>query len=213
MPARHCMPVCGARRVSPCYPLAPIRRERTGALSLEHRRAGLLARALQARAPIGNTARGTGTGHSLPIRWRKDHYPIPYRNGGKGVLAELLSEVRFEFSSYLCRCRPNFQRFHLTCAYISVIIQTKVRKQREGGQVFTRQGRRILIAVNAYQADHGYAPTVREIGEMVNLYSPSTVHAHLKTLQERGYITWQPERARTIKATEAGLNQLAEERW
>ena len=31
----------------------------------------------------------------------------------------------------------------------------------------------------AYVDDHGYPPTVREIGEEVGLASPSTVHAHL----------------------------------
>ena len=34
----------------------------------------------------------------------------------------------------------------------------------------------------------GYAPSVREICEAVGLKSPSTVHFHLKRLQERGLI-------------------------
>lgn len=34
----------------------------------------------------------------------------------------------------------------------------------------------------------GYAPSVREIGEAVGLKSPSTVHFHLKRLQEQGLI-------------------------
>lgn len=36
--------------------------------------------------------------------------------------------------------------------------------------------------------EQGYAPSVREIGEAVGLKSPSTVHFHLKRLQERGLI-------------------------
>ena len=35
---------------------------------------------------------------------------------------------------------------------------------------------------------HGYPPTVREIGEAVNLSSSSTVHAHLKNLEDKGLI-------------------------
>ena len=34
----------------------------------------------------------------------------------------------------------------------------------------------------------GYAPSVREICEAVGLKSPSTVHFHLKRLQEQGLI-------------------------
>ena len=35
----------------------------------------------------------------------------------------------------------------------------------------------------------GYPPSVREIGEAVGLKSPSTVHFHIKHLEELGYIT------------------------
>ena len=36
--------------------------------------------------------------------------------------------------------------------------------------------------------EQGYAPSVREIGEAVGLKSPSTVHFHLKKLEETGLI-------------------------
>jgi len=36
--------------------------------------------------------------------------------------------------------------------------------------------------------EQGYAPSVREIGQAVGLKSPSTVHFHLKRLQEQGLI-------------------------
>ncbi|MBR2131302.1 MAG: transcriptional repressor LexA [Oscillospiraceae bacterium] len=36
--------------------------------------------------------------------------------------------------------------------------------------------------------EQGYAPSVREIGDAVGLRSPSTVHFHLKRLQEQGLI-------------------------
>ena len=35
--------------------------------------------------------------------------------------------------------------------------------------------------------DQGYPPSVREIGEAVGLKSPSTVHFHLKHLEELGH--------------------------
>ena len=38
-----------------------------------------------------------------------------------------------------------------------------------------------------YVDEHGYPPTVREIGEAVGLASPSTVHAHLANLERALY--------------------------
>lgn len=48
----------------------------------------------------------------------------------------------------------------------------------------TRQ--RMLDYIAGYQAEHGWAPTMREIGDAVGLSSPSSVHGHLKLLHDRG---------------------------
>ncbi len=45
----------------------------------------------------------------------------------------------------------------------------------------------------------GYPPTVREIGEKVKLRSTSSVHAHLSTLENGGYIRRDPSKPRTIE--------------
>ena len=50
--------------------------------------------------------------------------------------------------------------------------------------------------------DHGYPPSVREIAEAVNLKSPSTVHFHMKALQEKGLISCAEGRTRAISITE-----------
>ena len=44
----------------------------------------------------------------------------------------------------------------------------------------------------------GYPPSVREIGTAVNLKSPSTVHAHLATLEKHGVISRDPHKTRAI---------------
>ena len=44
----------------------------------------------------------------------------------------------------------------------------------------------------------GYPPSVREIGEAVNLKSTSSVHAHLESLEKKGYIRKDPTKPRTI---------------
>ncbi len=50
-----------------------------------------------------------------------------------------------------------------------------------------------------YTRERGYPPSVREIGSAVGLASPSTVHMHLKVLQERGYIRRDSKKPRTIE--------------
>ena len=50
----------------------------------------------------------------------------------------------------------------------------------------------------AIQAD-GFPPSVREIGKAVGLRSPSTVHAHLRVLEEEGYINRVDRKTRAIR--------------
>ena len=50
--------------------------------------------------------------------------------------------------------------------------------------------------------EQGYAPSVREIGEAVGLKSPSTVHFHLKRLEEAGVIAKGAGKGRAIALTE-----------
>lgn len=45
----------------------------------------------------------------------------------------------------------------------------------------------------------GYPPAVREIGQAVGLLSSSTVHGHLQTLEEKGYIRRDPTKPRAIE--------------
>jgi repressor LexA len=50
-----------------------------------------------------------------------------------------------------------------------------------------------------YVDDHGYPPTVREIGERVGLASPSTVHAHLANLERAGLLKRDPTKPRALE--------------
>lgn len=47
--------------------------------------------------------------------------------------------------------------------------------------------------------ERGYPPSVREIGDAVGLTSPSSVHAHLSTLQKLGYLRRDPTKPRAIQ--------------
>lgn len=72
--------------------------------------------------------------------------------------------------------------------------------------ISTRQ-KQILNYIQHHMDAHGYPPTVREIGTAVSLSSSSTVHAHLKTLQEQGHIERDAVLTRAIKLTPNGLGE------
>ena len=64
----------------------------------------------------------------------------------------------------------------------------------------TERQRRILEVIRAFTAEHGYPPSVREIGELVGLSSSSTIHAHLKALERRGLISRDPTKPRALRS-------------
>jgi repressor LexA len=57
----------------------------------------------------------------------------------------------------------------------------------------------ILDVIRAFANEHGYPPSVREIGERVGLSSSSTIHAHLKTLERRGLLQRDPTKPRALR--------------
>lgn len=60
-----------------------------------------------------------------------------------------------------------------------------------------------------YSDEHGYPPSVREIGAAVGLKSPSTVHMHLRTLEELGLIKRTANKSRTIEICGPGSHRRA----
>lgn len=68
--------------------------------------------------------------------------------------------------------------------------------------MLTERESEVLNAIIEYIKQNGYGPSVREIGEVVGLKSTSTVHVHLKHLQEKGFIERKenfPRALRVIK--------------
>lgn len=57
----------------------------------------------------------------------------------------------------------------------------------------------------------GYPPSVREICEAVTLKSTSSVHAHLESLERKGYIRKDPTKPRTIEVVDDSFNALRSE--
>lgn len=62
----------------------------------------------------------------------------------------------------------------------------------------TKKQQAVLACIEKYMREKGYGPTVREICNDLGLSSPSTVHVHLSSLEEKGYIKRDPRKSRSI---------------
>jgi repressor LexA len=63
----------------------------------------------------------------------------------------------------------------------------------------TKRQREIFDFVRTYGEEHGYPPTVRDIGKAIGLTSSSTVHAHLANLEKLGVVRRDPTKPRAIE--------------
>jgi repressor LexA len=70
----------------------------------------------------------------------------------------------------------------------------------------TKRQREILDYLNDFIQQHGYAPSLEEIGRRFGLSSLATVHKHLTNLQEKGFIkrAWNRSRSVEMIPTRAG---------
>lgn len=66
------------------------------------------------------------------------------------------------------------------------------------GKITVKQ-KEILEYIKECILKKGYPPAVREICEAVHLKSTSSVHSHLETLEENGYIRRDPTKPRAIE--------------
>ena len=74
----------------------------------------------------------------------------------------------------------------------------------------TKRQREILDYLNEFIQQHGYAPSLEEIGRRFGLSSLATVHKHLTNLQEKGFIkrAWNRSRSVELVPTRAGGRTL-----
>lgn len=73
------------------------------------------------------------------------------------------------------------------------------------GKITAKQ-QEILEYIKETILKKGYPPAVREICEAVHLKSTSSVHSHLETLEENGYIRRDPTKPRTIEILDDCFN-------
>ena len=74
----------------------------------------------------------------------------------------------------------------------------------------TKRQREILDYLGEFIQQHGYAPSLEEIGRRFGLSSLATVHKHLTNLQEKGFIrrAWNRSRSVEMVPTRSGGRAL-----
>ncbi|MGQ7351067.1 transcriptional repressor LexA [Quadrisphaera oryzae] len=75
----------------------------------------------------------------------------------------------------------------------------------------TSRQRAVLDTIRESVSSRGYPPSMREIGKVVGLHSPSSVAHQLVTLERKGYLRRDPNRPRAIEVVDAGRGAGREE--
>jgi len=74
------------------------------------------------------------------------------------------------------------------------------------GTNLTKRQRQILDFITNFINEHGYAPSIREIGDNFDLSSPATIHAHIENLKNKGFLKTSYNEARSIELIPAEVN-------
>ena len=65
----------------------------------------------------------------------------------------------------------------------------------------TKRQKQLIDYLNNYISEHGYAPTLAEVGQYFGLSSLATVHKHLHNLEQKGFITRQHNHSRALEVS------------
>ena len=90
--------------------------------------------------------------------------------------------------------------------------QERVFEEETVTEGLSDKKRQILDFIEQCQRERGYPPSVREIGEAVGLTSSSTVHTHLRSLQQLGFLRRDPTKPRALEVRYDPASGVAMER-
>ncbi len=60
----------------------------------------------------------------------------------------------------------------------------------------------LYVWIRDYMRDFQHSPSIRQMMEAMGLKSPAPIQSRLKHLQEKGYISWQEGKARTLQVVD-----------
>jgi len=66
----------------------------------------------------------------------------------------------------------------------------------------TERQQQILDVISAHLRRHGFAPTVRDVGDSIGLSSSATIQKHLDSLRRKGLLSWSHHRNRVLVPVE-----------
>ncbi len=75
----------------------------------------------------------------------------------------------------------------------------------------TKRQKQLVDYLENYITEHGYAPTLSEVGQYFGLSSLATVHKHLHNLEQKGFIKRVHNHSRALEIESDGLCVLAAE--
>ena len=62
----------------------------------------------------------------------------------------------------------------------------------------TKKQKKVFDFINTYIAENGLSPTIEEIRKKLNLKAVSTIHEHINSLKEKGYISKSENSPRSL---------------
>lgn len=79
--------------------------------------------------------------------------------------------------------------------------------RKKGTDELNKREKAILKFIEKQINEKGYPPSVREIGKAVGLSSTATVHTYIAKLKEKGYISKEDQKGRTLKLLKGGKKE------
>ncbi len=76
----------------------------------------------------------------------------------------------------------------------------------------TKRQKQVLDFLAGFVAENHYSPSFEEIAQHLNLRSVATIHRHLQTLQDKGYLKRSYNRSRAIEITPKYYDEIRENR-
>lgn len=65
----------------------------------------------------------------------------------------------------------------------------------------TARQEKVLVWIEAYIAEYGYSPTLRELCKAFRFRSTQGAVCHLFAMRRKGYVTWSDGQSRTLRST------------
>lgn len=69
----------------------------------------------------------------------------------------------------------------------------------------------VLSSIQSFALEHGYPPTLRELGDLLDIASTNGVADHLSALEAQGLIERDPIKSRGMRILEPGFRAMERE--